>query len=141
MKELVVAFKKGTEEYTKKQFPDELMEQLEISICAIFRSWIDKRAIDYRREFKVTPEQADKTAISVVSMVYCTMGNDSATDVCFTRDPETGENVFFGEYLTNAQGEDVVACIRTPKTIPEIAKELPESYKQLLEIKQKLEHH
>ena len=69
MKELVIAFKKGTEEYTKKQFPDEPMEQLEIAICAIFRSWIDRRAIDYRREFKVTPEQADRTAVSVISMV------------------------------------------------------------------------
>ena len=74
MKELVVAFKKGTEEYTKKQFPDELMEQLEISICTIFRSWISRRAIDYRREFKVTSEQADKTPVSVISMVILYYG-------------------------------------------------------------------
>ena len=69
MKELVIAFKKGTEEYTKKQFPDEPMEQLEIAICVVFRSWIGRRAIDYRREFKVTSEQADKTPVSVISMV------------------------------------------------------------------------
>jgi pyruvate,orthophosphate dikinase len=141
MKALVIEFKKGTEEFTKKPFPNDPIEQLEIAICAVFRSWMGKRAIDYRREFKITPEQADGTAVSVVSMVYGNMGNDSATGVCFTRDPGTGENVFFGEYLTNAQGEDVVAGIRTPKTIPEMQKDLPESYKQLLEIRKTLESH
>ena len=109
MKELVVAFKKGTEEYTKEKFPEEPLAQLEIAIGAVFRSWMGRRAIDYRREFKITPEQADGTAVSVVSMVYGNMGNDSATGVCFTRDPGTGENVFFGEYLTNAQGEGIIA--------------------------------
>jgi pyruvate,orthophosphate dikinase len=100
-----------------------------------------KRAVDYRREFKITPEQADGTGITVQTMVFGNMGNDSGTGVAFTRDPGTGENIFFGEYLLNAQGEDVVAGIRTPKQIAEMKSELPESHKQLVEIRKKLETH
>jgi len=100
-----------------------------------------RRAVDYRREFKITPEQADGTAVSVCTMVFGNMGNDSATGVAFTRDPGTGENVFFGEYLTNAQGEDVVAGIRTPKPILAMKedKDLPTTYQQLLDVRAKLE--
>jgi pyruvate,orthophosphate dikinase len=92
-------------------------EQLEIAIKAVFNSWGGKRAVDYRREFKITPAMANGTAVNVVAMVFGNMGDDSATGVGFTRDPGTGENVMFGEYLTNAQGEDVVAGIRTPKPV------------------------
>jgi pyruvate,orthophosphate dikinase len=99
------------------------------------------RAVAYRKEFKVTPEMADGTAVSVVAMVFGNMGSDSATGVAFTRDPSTGENMFYGEYLTNAQGEDVVAGIRTPKPIREMEadKDLPGMYKQLEDIRTKLE--
>ncbi|EMS17619.1 pyruvate,orthophosphate dikinase [Entamoeba histolytica HM-3:IMSS] len=141
MKELAQVFIKKTEEFTKQPFPVDPYAQLEFAICAVFRSWMGKRAVDYRREFKITPEQADGTAVSVVSMVYGNMGNDSATGVCFTRDPGTGENMFFGEYLKNAQGEDVVAGIRTPQIISKMAEDadLPGCYEQLLDIRKKLE--
>jgi len=117
MKQLSQEFIKITEKETGKPFPQDPMDQLRIAIAAVFGSWMGRRAVDYRREFKITPEQADGTAVSVCTMVFGNMGNDSATGVAFTRDPGTGENVFFGEYLTNAQGEDVVAGIRTPKPI------------------------
>ncbi|ELP91326.1 pyruvate, phosphate dikinase, putative [Entamoeba invadens IP1] len=141
MKELAQIYIKKTEEATKNAFPMCPFAQLECAISAVFRSWMGRRAVDYRREFKITDEQADGTGVSVVSMVYGNMGNDSATGVCFTRDPGTGENVFFGEYLKNAQGEDVVAGIRTPQPINTMAddKDLPDAYNQLLDIRKKLE--
>ena len=141
MKELAEIFIKKTEEFTKQPFPECPYAQLECAIAAVFRSWMGKRAVDYRREFKITPEQADGTGVSVVSMVYGNMGNDSATGVCFTRDPGTGENQFFGEYLKNAQGEDVVAGIRTPQIITNMEndEDLPGCYQQLLDIRKKLE--
>eukprot|EP00727_Mastigamoeba_balamuthi_P014259 m51a1_g9456 putative pyruvate phosphate dikinase (889) ;mRNA; r:507112-510178 len=130
-----------TEKATGAPFPRDPYVQLETSIRAVFGSWMGRRAVDYRREFKITPEMADGTAVNVVAMVYGNMGNDSATGVAFTRDPGTGENVFFGEYLTNAQGEDVVAGIRTPKTIRDMEHDpdLPGTYKQLEDIRAKLE--
>ncbi len=128
-------------EYTGKPFPEDVFEQLEIAIKAVFNSWMGKRAIDYRREFKITPEMANGTAVNVVTMVFGNMGNDCATGVGFTRDPGTGENVMFGEYLTNAQGEDVVAGIRTPKPVVQLADEMPDLYKQLEELRNKLEAH
>lgn len=124
-----------------KAFPEDVYEQLEIAIKAVFNSWMGKRAIDYRREFKITPEMANGTAVNVVTMVFGNMGNDCATGVGFTRDPGTGENVMFGEYLTNAQGEDVVAGIRTPKAVSELADEMPGLYKQLEVLRNKLEMH
>jgi len=124
-----------------KAFPEDVYEQLEIAIKAVFNSWMGKRAIDYRREFKITPEMANGTAVNVVTMVFGNMGNDCATGVGFTRDPGTGENVMFGEYLTNAQGEDVVAGIRTPKAVSELADEMPGLYKQLEVLRHKLEMH
>lgn len=124
-----------------KPFPEDVYEQLEIAIKAVFNSWMGKRAIDYRREFKITPAMANGTAVNVVTMVFGNMGNDCATGVGFTRDPGTGENVMFGEYLTNAQGEDVVAGIRTPKPVSELANEMPSLYKQLEGLRKKLESH
>ncbi len=124
-----------------KPFPEDVFEQLEIAVRAVFNSWMGKRAVDYRREFKITPQMANGTAVNVVTMVFGNMGNDCATGVGFTRDPGTGENVMFGEYLTNAQGEDVVAGIRTPKPVSELAHEMPSLYRQLEELRNKLESH
>ncbi len=128
-------------EHTGRPFPEDVYEQLEISIKAVFNSWMGKRAVDYRREFHITPDMANGTAVNVVAMVFGNMGNDSATGVGFTRDPGTGENVMFGEYLTNAQGEDVVAGIRTPKPVHMLAEEMPEMHRQLEELRNKLESH
>jgi len=126
---------------TGKPFPSDPREQLEIAIMAVFNSWGGKRAVDYRREFKITPEMANGTAVNVMEMVFGNMGDDSATGVGFTRDPGTGENVIFGEYLVNAQGEDVVAGIRTPKPVSAMAAEMPGLYKELVELRNKLERH
>ena len=141
MKELSPPFIDITEKASGKPFPPCPMEQLRTAITAVFGSWMGRRAVDYRREFKITPEQADGTGVSVCTMVFGNMGNDSATGVAFTRDPGTGENVFFGEYLTNAQGEDVVAGIRTPKPILAMKEDedLPTPYQQLLDVRAKLE--
>ncbi len=141
LKEISERFLGVIKEYTGKPFLEDVYEQLEIAIKAVFNSWMGKRAIDYRREFKITPEMANGTAVNVVTMVFGNMGNDCATGVGFTRDPGTGENVMFGEYLTNAQGEDVVAGIRTPKPVSELADEMPSLYKQLEELRNKLETH
>lgn len=141
LKEASERFLKVVAEHTGRPFPADVYTQLEIAIKAVFNSWMGKRAVDYRREFKITPEMANGTAVNVVTMVFGNMGNDSATGVGFTRDPGTGENVMFGEYLTNAQGEDVVAGIRTPKAVQMLAKEMPEQYKQLEELRNKLESH
>jgi pyruvate,orthophosphate dikinase len=100
-----------------------------------------KRAVDYRREFKITPQMANGTAVNVCTMVFGNMGFDSATGVAFTRDPGTGENVFYGEYLVNAQGEDVVAGIRTPKPIQQMKKEIPKTYRELERVRKTLEEH
>ena len=126
---------------TGKPFPSDPVEQLEIAIRAVFNSWMGKRAVDYRREFRITTDMANGTAVNVVEMVFGNMGNDSATGVGFTRDPGTGENRLFGEYLVNAQGEDVVAGIRTPKPIAAMEQEMPEIYRELVELRNKLETH
>ncbi len=141
LKEASDRFLKVVHDTLGRPFPEDVFEQLEIAIKAVFNSWMGKRAIDYRREFKITPEMANGTAVNVVTMVFGNMGNDCATGVGFTRDPGTGENVMFGEYLTNAQGEDVVAGIRTPKPVSELADEMPEQYRQLEELRSKLEEH
>ena len=139
--ELAVEFLNIVRERTGKPFPDDPMQQLEIAIGAVFRSWNGKRAIDYRRQFRITKEMANGTAVNVVTMVFGNMGNDSGTGVGFTRNPGTGENLIYGEYLVNAQGEDVVAGIRTPKPIAEMENEMPEIYRQLLELHNRLESH
>ncbi len=126
---------------TKQPFPQDPYEQLEIAIKAVFLSWMGKRAVDYRKEFGITPDMANGTAVNIVVMVFGNMGNDSATGVAFTRDPGTGENVLFGEYLVNAQGEDVVAGIRTPRPIAALQDEMPEIYQELLLLRRRLEDH
>jgi pyruvate, orthophosphate dikinase len=141
LKDISERFLGVVKEFTGKPFPEDVFEQLEIAIKAVFNSWMGKRAIDYRREFKITPQMANGTAVNVVTMVFGNMGNDCATGVGFTRDPGTGENVMFGEYLTNAQGEDVVAGIRTPKPVVQLATEMPGLYKQLETLRNKLETH
>lgn len=141
LKEISEKFLEVVKEHTGKPFPTNVYDQLEIAIKAVFNSWMGKRAVDYRREFNITPQQANGTAVNVVAMVFGNMGNDSATGVAFTRDPGTGENVFFGEYLVNAQGEDVVAGIRTPKPVLELQIEMPDLYKQLEDLRNKLETH
>ena len=126
---------------TGAPFPEDPMVQLKLAIEAVFRSWMGKRAIDYRKEFNVTPEMASGTAVNICTMVFGNMGFDSATGVAFTRDPGTGENILYGEYLVNAQGEDVVAGIRTPKPIQEMKKEMPRIYRELEKVRKILEEH
>lgn len=139
--ELANEFLRIVEEQTGRPFPEDPYQQLEIAIGAVFRSWNGKRAVDYRRQFRITKEMANGTACNIVTMVFGNMGNDSGTGVGFTRNPATGENQIYGEYLVNAQGEDVVAGIRTPKPIAEMAQDMPEIYRQLIELRNKLEHH
>jgi len=129
------------QEKTGQPFPQDPYEQLFIAVESVFRSWMGKRAVDYRKEFKITKEMANGTAVNICTMVYGNMGNDSATGVAFTRDPATGENRFFGEYMVNAQGEDVVAGIRTPKPIRELRKDMPEVYPELEKLRHTLENH
>ena len=141
LKEITEEFKKICKKETGREFPTDPYEQLETAIGAVFTSWMGKRAIDYRKFNKITTDMANGTAVNVQTMVFGNMGNDSATGVAFTRDPGTGENIFYGEYLTNAQGEDVVAGIRTPKPILEMEKEFPETFKELCEVRKILEKH
>jgi pyruvate,orthophosphate dikinase len=126
---------------TGTPFPQDPMVQLRLAIEAVFKSWMGKRAVDYRKEFNITPEMANGTAVNVCTMVFGNMGFDSATGVAFTRDPATGENILYGEYLVNAQGEDVVAGIRTPKAIQEMKKEMPKAYRELERVRKTLEEH
>ena len=162
LKKLVVLFKKAIKEHTGKDFPDDPMEQLWGAICAVFDSWMNERAILYRKMEGIPAEWG--TAVSVMAMVFGNMGDTSATGVCFSRDAATGEDVFNGEWLVNAQGEDVVAGIRTPQQItkagsrkwaamqgvseeervakyPSMEEAMPDIYKQLDEIQTKLENH
>ena len=118
LKKLVVLFKTAIKERTGKDFPNDPIEQLWGAICAVFRSWMNERAILYRKMEGIPDEWG--TAVSVMAMVFGNMGDTSATGVCFSRDAANGENVFNGEYLVNAQGEDVVAGIRTPQQITKI---------------------
>ena len=126
---------------TGKAFPEDVYQQLQLSVKAVFQSWLGKRAIDYRREFKITADMANGTAVNIQTMVFGNMGDDCATGVGFTRNPGTGENVMFGEFLINAQGEDVVAGIRTPKPVHELANEMPQMYKELVTLRDRLENH
>ena len=109
---------------TGSEFPHDVTLQLQLAVGAVFRSWSGKRAVDYRREFNITPDMANGTAVNICTMVFGNMGDDCATGVGFTRNPGTGEKEMFGEYLTNAQGEDVVAGTRTPQPIEELEKYL-----------------
>lgn len=141
LQEISVVFLDVVKNITGHPFPEDVYEQLEIAIKAVFNSWKGKRAIDYRREFHITPDMANGTAVNIVTMVFGNMGMDSATGVGFTRNPGTGENIMFGEYLVNAQGEDVVAGIRTPKPVQELELEMPEMYQQLVALRNRLENH
>ncbi len=141
LQEICGLFLQVIKDQTGQPFPEDVFEQLEIAIKAVFHSWTGRRAVDYRREFNITPDMANGTAVNVVAMVFGNMGNDSATGVGFTRNPGTGENQMYGEYLVNAQGEDVVAGIRTPKPVQDMEQEMPEMYMQLVELRNKLEQH
>src|SRR3989339_1592621 len=144
LKKLCVLFKKKVKEVLKKDFPDNPFDQLWGAIGAIFSSWNGKRAVSYRRIENIPQDWG--TAVNVQSMVFGNMGTDSATGVAFTRNPGTGENKFYGEYLINAQGEDVVAGIRTPAPVNEkskshqhadhlsLEKGMPKLYKELFAI-------
>ncbi len=138
-KELVARFKALIRERTGKDFPQEPKDQLWGAIGAVFGSWNNDRAIVYRRKYGIPHEWG--TAVNVQTMVFGNMGETSATGVAFTRDPATGEKVFYGEYLINAQGEDVVAGVRTPKPVAQLSKEMPESHQQLLKVRELLEKH
>ena len=139
LKELVKRFKKAVKEKKGKEFPDDPMEQVWGAVAAVFGSWGNDRAVVYRRQYGYPHDWG--TAANICSMVYGNMGDDSGTGVAFTRDPATGENVFYGEYLINAQGEDVVAGIRTPKKIAELKKDMPAVYDQLEGVRKTLEKH
>ena len=139
LQEIVVNCKEVYKEHVKTDFPQDPWKQLEAARNAVFESWNNQRAITYRRLNKISDDLG--TAVNVQAMVFGNMGDDSATGVGFTRNPSTGANEFYGEYLTNAQGEDVVAGIRTPKHIEKLADEMPKAYKQLREITSKLEKH
>ena len=137
-KSLIPIYKNVIKEVTGKEFPQDPYVQLEEAIEAVFRSWNIPRAVAYRNMNKIDHNYG--TAVNVQTMVFGNMGDDCATGVSFTRNPATGENKFYGEYLTNAQGEDVVAGIRTPKDISELANEMPDLYKQYVDIAKKLEN-
>ncbi len=137
--ELVQAYKAVYKKHTKEGFPQDPFKQLEKSICAVFDSWNAPRAVIYRQINEITGLQG--TAVNVQTMVFGNMGDDSGTGVAFTRDPSTGKNEFYGEFLVNAQGEDVGAGIRTPQPVAEMKKWMPKVHKQLLAIKTKLEKH
>ncbi len=139
MKTLVKQFKEIYKKEKGVDFPQDPIEQLRIARNAVFNSWMNDRAITYRKLNDIPHNLG--TAVNVQTMVFGNMGDDSGTGVGFTRNPATGEKVFYGEYLTNAQGEDVVAGIRTPKPIAELEKEMPEVFKQLKEITSRLEKH
>jgi pyruvate, orthophosphate dikinase len=139
LKDLVEEFKSAIKEKTGQDFPDDPMEQLWGSIGAVFGSWMNERAIVYRRLNNIPADWG--TAVNIQSMVFGNMGEDSGTGVAFTRDPASGENVFYGEYLFNAQGEDVVAGTRTPHPIEELRKEDPKIYKELDKYRKVLDKH
>jgi pyruvate,orthophosphate dikinase len=138
-RELIGEYKKYFREKTGKAFPEDPHEQLWGAIGAVFESWMGEKAQTYRRVEKITGLLG--TAVNVVQMVYGNTGDDSGTGVCFTRDPSTGEKTFFGDFLLNAQGEDVVAGIRTPMHLNELSKRMPKVYKQLERVRQTLEKH
>ncbi|MCM3571480.1 pyruvate, phosphate dikinase [Neobacillus mesonae] len=137
--EVISSYKQIVKKHTRKDFPQDPKEQLFLAINAVFNSWNNQRAIVYRRLNKI-PEHLG-TAVNVQSMVFGNMGNDSGTGVAFTRNPSTGEPVLYGEYLINAQGEDVVAGIRTPQPIATLKDEMPGVYQQFVDTCQRLEQH
>ena len=138
-RQLVAEFKAIVLERSGRVFPGDVGEQLTLAIRAVFESWNSKRAIEYRRFHKIPDDWG--TAVNVVAMVFGNLSDDSGTGVAFTRDPNTGERALYGEYLRNAQGEDVVAGIRTPESISDLERSQPKVYSQFVEIAHKLERH
>ncbi len=138
-KSLVVTFKEVFKKETGQDFPQDAYEQLELATEAVFKSWNGKRAVDYRRATGISDDLG--TAVNIVTMVFGNMGEDSGTGVAFTRDPSTGEKKMMGDYLLNAQGEDVVAGIRNADPIGNLKKQMPEVYKEFMEITDRLEQH
>lgn len=141
LKDIVAKYKKICEKHTKRKFPTRPNEQLQLAIEAVFKSWMGERAVVYREKNKISKYIANGTAVNVQTMVFGNMGNDSATGVVFTRNETDGTNELSGEYLTNAQGEDVVAGVRTGKDISKLRNEMPKSYKELHKACKKLETH
>ncbi|TLD42841.1 MAG: Pyruvate,phosphate dikinase [Candidatus Jettenia ecosi] len=139
LKNIVEEFKVIYKKKTRESFPHDPKVQLQKAINAVFASWNNPRAIKYRQLYDIKGLLG--TAVNVQAMVFGNMGSDSATGVCFTRNPSTGENKFYGEFLINAQGEDVVAGIRTPEPIADLEKEMPDAYSQLVKYKNILENH
>lgn len=139
LKNVCEEFKKIFKKSTGEVFPTDPRRQLDLAIKAVFESWNGKRAIDYRRLNKIPDDLG--TAVNVVTMVFGNMGSNSGTGVAFTRNPSTGENVLYGEYLPNAQGEDVVAGIRTPRQISQMKDEMPEVYEEFSQVAKRLEQH
>ncbi len=139
LKEVVAEFKRIYKEHVGEDFPSDPYEQLRRAIGAVFESWFGKRAVDYRNYYGIPHDWG--TAVNIVMMVFGNMGDDSGTGVTFTRDPATGEKILWGEYLPNAQGEDVVAGIRTPYKIEELKEKMPEVYEQLVKVSELLERH
>ncbi len=139
LRELVKRFKALVRRWTHRDFPSDPMEQLLGAVSAVFSSWMNPRAILYRQKYRIPAEWG--TAVNVQSMVFGNMGDDSATGVAFTRDPATGENVFYGEYLVNAQGEDVVAGVRTPLPVKEMASDprIGAAFRELEKVRRTLE--
>jgi pyruvate,orthophosphate dikinase len=139
LKEIVAAYKRLVFAEDRQNFPENVEDQLKMAIAAVFDSWMGRRAVDYRRVNRI-PEDLG-TAVNVQAMVFGNLGEESGTGVCFTRDPSTGENALYGEYLLNAQGEDVVAGIRTPNPISVLETQMPDIYNELLELTTRLEQH
>jgi pyruvate,orthophosphate dikinase len=139
LKELVKRYKAVYKKHVGDDFPQDPKKQLMLAINAVFNSWNGNKAIEYRRIERITGLKG--TAVNVQAMVFGNMGDTSGTGVAFTRDPNTGENLFYGDYLINAQGEDVVAGIRTPEPISKLQDEMPKVYGQLMDIRQALEKH
>ena len=141
LRNMTLASKMFCEKKIGKKFPEDPYKQLELAIIAVFKSWMGKRAIEYRRQYKISPEMTNGTAVTILEMVFGNMGNDSATGVLFTRNPESGEKKLYGEYLVNAQGEDVVSGKATPKPINLLSSELPNVDKELRLAAESLEKH
>jgi len=141
LKKIVTEYKKICENHTKRKFPDTPNEQLGLAIEAVFKSWMGERAVVYREKNGITKDIANGTAVNVVTMVFGNMGDDSATGVVFTRNGHNGKREIEGEYLTNAQGEDVVAGVRTGKNVELLKNEMPKSHKELSNACAKLEKH
>ena len=137
--EIVAEFKQLVQKETNTSFPEDPFAQLKMAVAAVFESWNGRRAVIYRQANKISDSLG--TAVNIQTMVFGNLGPDSGTGVCFTRNPSTGEPVLFGEFLINAQGEDVVAGIRTPKPIAELQRDFPRVYQQLLDLCRLLEHH